>query len=62
MRDQIVDFIRSLTDKAEIVLLDITASKLYDWRERYGKVRTTAGFPGISGWRIGKSRLSSASI
>ena len=43
-RDQIVDFIRRWSEKTEIGAgrfigwLDITASKFYDWRERYGKV------------------------
>ena len=43
-RDQIVDFVRRWSEKTEIgagrfiVWLDITASKFYDWRERYGKV------------------------
>ena len=34
-RDQIVDFVRRWSGKTEI---DITASKFYGWRERYGKV------------------------
>ena len=44
MRDQIVDFVRRWSEKTEIGTgrfigwLDITASKFYDWRERYGKV------------------------
>ena len=43
-RDQIVDFVRRWSEKTEIGAgrfigwLDITASKSYDWRERYGKV------------------------
>ena len=43
-RDQIVDFIRRWSGKTEIGAgrfigwLDITTSKFYDWRERYGKV------------------------
>src|SRR5262249_16067061 len=43
-RDQIVDFVRRWSDKTEIGAgrfigwLDITASKFYDWRDRYGKV------------------------
>src|SRR5690242_19356655 len=42
-RDQIVDFVRRWSEKTEIgagrfiVWLDITASKFYGWRERYGK-------------------------
>ena len=43
-RDQIVDFVRRWSEKTEISAgrfiewLDITTSKFYDWRERYGKV------------------------
>jgi putative transposase len=43
-RDQIVDFVRRWSGKTEIGAgrfirwLDITASKFYGWRERYGKV------------------------
>jgi hypothetical protein len=39
-----VDFVRRWSEKTEIGAgrfigwLDITASKFYDWRERYGKV------------------------
>jgi hypothetical protein len=42
-RDQIVDFVRCWAEKTEIGggrfigWLDITASKFYDWRERYGR-------------------------
>jgi hypothetical protein len=41
-RDQIVDFVRRWSEKAEITAgrfigwLDVAASKFYDWRERYG--------------------------
>ena len=48
-RDQIVDFVRRWSEKTEIgaarftVWLDITASKFYDWRERYGKVNEHNG-------------------
>src|SRR5438128_11965156 len=44
MRDQIVDFVRRWSEKTEIGAgrfigwLNITASKFYDWRERYGRV------------------------
>jgi len=50
MRDQIVDFVRRWSDKTEIGAgrfiewLDITASKFYDWRERYGKVNEHNGW------------------
>jgi hypothetical protein len=43
-RDQIVDFVRRWSGRTEIGAgrfirwLDITASKFYGWRERYGKV------------------------
>jgi hypothetical protein len=49
-RDQIVDFVRRWSEKTEIgagrfiVWLDITASKFYDWRERYGKVNEHNGW------------------
>src|SRR5215472_14628641 len=48
-RDQIVDFVRRWSEKTEIGAgrfigwLDITASKFYDWRERYGKVNEHNG-------------------
>jgi hypothetical protein len=50
MRDQIVDFVRRWSDKTEIGAgrfiewLDITASKFYNWRERYGKVNEHNGW------------------
>jgi hypothetical protein len=49
-RDQIVDFVRRWSEKTEISSkrfvewLDITASKFYDWRERYGKVNEHNGW------------------
>ncbi len=49
-RDQIVDFVRRWSEKTEISAgrfiewLDITASKFYDWRERYGKVNEHNGW------------------
>src|SRR5207244_10949452 len=49
-RDRIVDFIRRWSEKTEIGAgsfigwLDITASKFYDWRERYGKVNEHNGW------------------
>jgi len=45
-----VDFVRRWSEKTEIgagrfiVWLDITASKFYDWRERYGKVNEHNGW------------------
>jgi hypothetical protein len=49
-RDQIVDFVRRWAEKTEIGAgrfiewLDITISKFYDWRERYGKVNEHNGW------------------
>src|SRR5690242_15833358 len=49
-RDQIVDFVRRWSEKTEIGAgrfiewLDITASKFYDWRDRYGKVNEHNGW------------------
>jgi putative transposase len=45
-----VDFVRRWSEKTEIgagrfiVWLDITASKFYDWRDRYGKVNEHNGW------------------
>ena len=45
-----MDFVRRWSEKTEIgagrfiVWLDITASKFYDWRERYGKVNEHNGW------------------
>jgi hypothetical protein len=45
-----VDFVRRWSEKTEIgvgrfiVWLDITASKFYDWRERYGKLNEHNGW------------------
>ena len=45
-----MDFVRRWSDKTEIGAgrfigwLDITASKFYDWRERYGKVNEHNGW------------------
>ena len=49
MRDQVIDFVRRWMDKTDIgagrfiAWLGITASKYYDWRERYGKVNEHNG-------------------
>ncbi len=49
-RDQIVDFVRRWSEKTEIGAgrligwLDITVSKFYDWRGRYGKVNEHNGW------------------
>jgi hypothetical protein len=48
VRDQVVDFVRRWSEKTEIGVgrfihwLGVTASKLYDWRQRYGKNRALA--------------------
>jgi hypothetical protein len=45
-----VDFVRRWSEKTEIGAgrfigwLDITSSKFYDWRERYGKVNSHNGW------------------
>jgi putative transposase len=51
-----VDFVRRWSEKTEISAgrfirwLDITASKFYGWRERYGKVNEHNGWvPGTFG-------------
>ena len=50
VRDQIVDFVRCWSEKTEIstgrfpAWLGITASKFYDWRERYGKANEHNGW------------------
>jgi transposase InsO family protein len=50
LRDQIVDFVRRWSEKTEIGVgrfigwLGITASKFYNWRERYGKVNEHNGW------------------
>jgi hypothetical protein len=58
-----VNFVRRWSEQTEIGAgrfirwLDITASKFYGWRERYGEVNEHNGwFPGTFGWMIGKSR------
>jgi putative transposase len=44
VRDLVVDFVRRWSEKAEIGVgrfipwLGVTASKFYDWRQRYGCV------------------------
>src|SRR5205085_6016965 len=49
-QERIVDFVRRWSEKTEIGAgrligwLDITASKFYDWRERYGKVNEHNGW------------------
>ena len=49
VRDQVVDFVRRWSEKAEIGVgqfipwLGVTASKFYDWRQRYGCVNEHNG-------------------
>jgi putative transposase len=48
VRDLVVDFVRYWSDKTEIGAgrfihwLGVRASKFYDWRERYGRVRPSS--------------------
>ena len=50
MRDQVVDFVRRWSEKTEIGVgrfppwLGVTASKFYDWRQRYGRVNEHNGW------------------
>jgi hypothetical protein len=50
VRDQVVDFVRRWSEKTEIGVgrfipwLGVTASKFYDWRERYGCVNEHNGW------------------
>jgi len=50
MRDQVVDFVRRWSEKTEIRVgrfiqwLGVTASKFYDWRQRYGRVNEHNGW------------------
>jgi len=50
VRDQIVDFVRRWSEASEIGAgrfvgwLGVTASKFYDWRERYGRVNEHNGW------------------
>ena len=69
VRDLVVDFVRRWSEKAEIGVgrfipwLGVTASKFYDWRQRYGCVNEHNGWvPVISGWSCGRKKQSSSSI
>jgi putative transposase len=50
VRDQVVDFVRRWSEKTEISIgrfiawLGVTASKFYDWRQRYGRVNEHNGW------------------
>jgi putative transposase len=50
VRDQVVDFVRRWSEKTEINVgrfihwLGVTASKFYNWRERYGRVNEHNGW------------------
>ena len=65
VQDLVVDFVRPWSEKAEIGVgqfipwLGVTASKFYDWRQRYGCVNEHNGwgFPAISGWSRGKEAI-----
>jgi hypothetical protein len=52
-----VDFVRRWSEKTDIGAgrfigwLDITASKFYNWRERYGKVNEHNGWVPRDNWR-----------
>jgi len=49
-RDRVVDFVRRWSEKAEIGVgrfipwLGVSASKFYDWRQRYGRVNEHNGW------------------
>jgi hypothetical protein len=69
VRDLVVDFVRRWSEKAEIGVgrfipwLGVTASKFYDWRQRYGCVNEHNGWvPRDSGWNRGRKKQSSSSI
>ncbi len=64
-----MDFVRRWSEKTEIGVgrfipwLDITVSKFYDWRERYGKVNEHNGWVPRDFWlEHGRRRRSSISI
>ena len=63
---QIVDFVRRWSEKTEIGTgrfvewLDITVSKFYDWRERYGKVNEHNGWVPRDFWLERQSRRRQA--
>jgi len=50
VRDQVVDFVRRWSEKAEIRVgrfiawLGVTVSKFYNWRQRYGRVNEHNGW------------------
>jgi putative transposase len=50
VRDQVVDFVRRWSEKTEISVgrfiawLGVTASKFYDWRQRYGQANEHNGW------------------
>jgi hypothetical protein len=50
VRDQVVDFVRRWSEKTEISVgrfpawLGVTASKFYDWRQRYGRINEHNGW------------------
>ena len=69
MRDQLVDFVRRWSEKTEIGAvrfigwLEVTpASSTTGGSATAASTNTTLGFPGISGWKTGRSRPSSTFI
>ena len=67
VRDQIVDFVRSEASGIGagrfVGWLGVSASKFYDWRERYGRVNEHNGWVPRDFWlEDWESRQSSISI
>ena len=56
VRDQVVDFVRCWSEKTEIsagrfiAWLGVTASKFYDWRQRYGRANEHNGWAPRDFW------------
>jgi transposase len=68
-RDQVVDFVRRCSEKTEIGAgrfiagsISLPARSTTGGNATARSMSTTAGFPAISGWKIGRSKPSSASI
>ena len=62
VRDLVVDFVRCWSEKTEIGAgrfirwLGVRASKFYDWRERYGRVKEQRlGSPGFLARAVGEA-------
>ena len=62
MRDEVVDFVRTLSDKTEIAQrqlvdwLGIARSKFYEWRKRYGRANEHNGLIPRDFWLVGWER------